>query len=150
MVEDDGAGLDYASIEGLARERGILELYENPTRAELHKILLTPGFSTRTQVSQTSGRGIGLDVVATQLRALKGSMTIQSQPNRGTAFALEMPMSILSAHTLVIKMGSHKCSLVSRGVEQLIYILPTDINWQEENPNTPTTAKHWMCCALTI
>lgn len=134
VVEDDGAGLDYARIEGLARERGILELYENPTRAELHKILLTPGFSTRTQVSQTSGRGIGLDVVATQLRALKGSMTIQSQPNRGTAFALEMPMSILSAHTLVIKMGSHKCSLVSRGVEQLIYILPTDINWQEEKP----------------
>lgn len=134
LVEDDGAGLDYARIEGLARERGILELYENPSRAELHKILLTPGFSTRQQVSQTSGRGIGLDVVATQLRALKGSMIIQSQLNRGTSFLLEMPMSILSAHTLVIKMGSHKCSLVSRGVEQLIYILPTDINWLEEKP----------------
>lgn len=134
LVEDDGGGLDYARIEGLARERGILELYENPTRAELHKILLTPGFSTRDQVSQTSGRGIGLDVVATQLRALKGSMTIQSALNRGTSFALEMPMSILSAHTLVIKMGSHKCSLVSRGVEQLIYILPTDINWAEDKP----------------
>jgi chemotaxis protein histidine kinase CheA/ActR/RegA family two-component response regulator len=134
LVRDDGGGLDYARIEGLARERGILELYENPTRAELHKILLTPGFSTRVQVSQTSGRGIGLDVVATQLRALKGSMSIHSELGRGCAFALEMPMSILSAHTLVVKMGAHKCSIVSRGVEQLVYILPTDIDWAAEKP----------------
>lgn len=134
LVEDDGAGLDYARIEGLARERGILELYENPTRAELHKILLAPGFSTREQVSQTSGRGIGLDVVATQLRALKGSLSIQSVLGKGCTFSLEMPMSILSAHTLVIKLGEHKCSIISRGVEQLVYILPTDINWAVEKP----------------
>ncbi|MEY4589966.1 MAG: hypothetical protein RL497_2042 [Pseudomonadota bacterium] len=134
VVADDGGGLDYGRIEGLARERGILELYENPTRAELHKILLTPGFSTREQVSQTSGRGIGLDVVATQLRTLKGAMSIRSDLGQGCVFALEMPMSILSAHTLVIKLGVHKCAIISRGVEQLVYILPTDINWAEEKP----------------
>lgn len=134
LVADDGAGLDYARIEALARERGILELYENPTRAELHKILLAPGFSTRSQVSQTSGRGIGLDVVATQLRSLKGSLSIQSEYGQGCTFILEMPMSILSAHTLVIKIGSHKCSIVSRGIEQLVYIGAQDINWQQEKP----------------
>jgi chemotaxis protein histidine kinase CheA len=134
VVQDDGAGFDYARIEELARERGFLEPYENASRSELHKIILTPGFSTRQQVSQTSGRGIGLDVVHTQVRGLKGGMQMQSEEGQGSRFVLSMPMSILSAHTLVVKLGQHKFSLVSRGVLQIIYLQSQDIDWHVPTP----------------
>ncbi len=133
-VRDDGKGFDYFGIEQLARARGFLEAYQPVTRSELHKILLTAGFSTRHQASQTSGRGIGLDVVHNQVRLLKGSFTMESEPGLGSAFVLEVPMSILSAHTLQVRMGHHNFSVLSRPLSQIIHLQSGDIDWRAEMP----------------
>jgi len=93
-VGDDGAGLDRARIAARARE---LELAADPERlggAELLRLLAEPGFSTAPQVTDLSGRGVGLDVVRRRVEALRGSLSIESEPGRGTAFTLRLPLSL--------------------------------------------------------
>lgn len=119
---DDGHGLDYAAIAHAAVERGIVPQGTRLSIADLNALILSPGFSTRREVTQTSGRGVGLDVVNEQIRLLKGTLTINSQEGRGTTFTLVAPMSILSAHTLVVRVGEHEVSVVSRALEQIVYL----------------------------
>lgn len=121
---DDGRGLDYAAIAHTAYRRGIWTEIEKPSPAQLHEVILAPGFSTRDQVTQTSGRGVGLDIVNDQVRQLKGNLSISSQAGRGTCFTVSAPMSILSAHTLVVQSGRMSISIVSRALEQVIYLEP--------------------------
>ena len=119
---DDGRGVDYEAIAAAAVDRGLVPPGVKLSTADLNALILTPGFSTRREVTQTSGRGVGLDVVNEQIRLLKGNLSISSQPGRGTTFTLVAPMSILSAHTLVVQMGEHRVSVISRALEQVIYL----------------------------
>lgn len=119
---DDGAGLDYDAIEAAARKKGLLAENVKLTITDLNSIILSPGFSTRATVSQTSGRGVGLDVVNDQIRQLKGSLSIESEADVGTSFTLMAPMSIISAHTLVVQCGDHRLSVISRALEQIVYL----------------------------
>lgn len=122
ICEDDGYGLDYAAIKESAIKKGLVNSDEEPSERELQKIILAPGFSTRAHATQTSGRGIGLDVVHDQIQQLKGSVTVESHTGSGTRFSISAPMSLLSAHTLIAKMGTHKLSLLSRGLDQIIFV----------------------------
>jgi chemotaxis protein histidine kinase CheA/CheY-like chemotaxis protein len=119
---DDGRGLDYEAIQQVAVERGLAPPDGRLTVADLNAVILSPGFSTRREVTQTSGRGVGLDVVNEQVRLLKGTLSISSQRGRGTTFTLVTPMSIMSAHTLVVQLGEHRLSVVSRSLEQVMYV----------------------------
>lgn len=119
---DDGRGLDYEEINQVAVERGLAPADARLTIADLNAVILSPGFSTRREVTQTSGRGVGLDVVNEQIRLLKGTLTINSQRGRGTTFTLVAPMSIMSAHTLVVQVGEYRMSVVSRALEQVLYV----------------------------
>lgn len=119
---DDGQGLDYAAIETSAKKKGLVPADAKLTVTDLNSIILSPGFSTRSNVSQTSGRGVGLDIVNEQIRQLKGTLSITSERGRGTTFTLIAPMSILSAHTLVVQAGEYQLSVVSRALEQIVYV----------------------------
>lgn len=119
---DDGKGLDKKSVERSARERNLLGDSQSLTEAELYSLILTPGFSTRREVTQTSGRGVGLDVVSEHVRLLKGTLSISSEEGLGTTFTIVAPMSILSAHTIVAQVGESQLSLVSRSLEQVVYV----------------------------
>ncbi len=126
-VQDDGAGIDYAQLQHLAVKRCLLLTDKNYSPQELHAILLTPGFSTRTQVTQSSGRGIGLDVVNAQVKNLRGELTLHSVLGEGTSVVLTLPMSILSAHLLVVRSQQHRLAVISRGIEQIIYFKRGDL-----------------------
>ena len=130
-VSDDGQGMDYVTIERLAIERGLIEPGHDHTPAELHRVILTPGFSTRAQATQTSGRGIGLDVVNDQLRQLKGTLTMTSEQGDGTQFEMLVPMSVMSAHLLMVACEGQMLGLISRGLQQIIYLQAGDI--QKDN-----------------
>jgi chemotaxis protein histidine kinase CheA/ActR/RegA family two-component response regulator len=119
---DDGRGLDYEAINRVAVERGLAPTDSRLTIADLNALILSPGFSTRREVTQTSGRGVGLDVVNEQIRLLKGTLSVSSQRGRGTTFTLAAPMSIMSAHTLVVQVGEYRLSVVSRALEQVVYV----------------------------
>ena len=122
QCRDDGRGIDYEAIAEAAVERGIAPRGTRLGIADLNALILSAGFTTRREVTQTSGRGVGLDVVNDQIRLLKGNLSINSQRGRGTTFTLIAPMSILSAHTLVVQVGEHRVSVISRALEQVVYL----------------------------
>jgi chemosensory pili system protein ChpA (sensor histidine kinase/response regulator) len=98
QVADDGRGLDLRDIRSRAVERGLLSAEAMPTDAEIARLTLLPGFSTRDMVTEISGRGVGLDVVATRLRALSGAIDIRSEVGRGLSIELRFQASLVATH----------------------------------------------------
>lgn len=124
-VVDDGAGLQRERIAQKARELSITlptDSNSEVTELWLKQIIFAAGFSTRDQVSQTSGRGIGLDMVADRVNELKGRITVDSKPNMGCEFSIRLPMPMIAEQGLLISSGKHNLAISSRGVEQLLFL----------------------------
>ncbi|GGY74791.1 hypothetical protein GCM10011613_20320 [Cellvibrio zantedeschiae] len=124
-VLDDGAGLQRERIAQKARELAITPPADsNPEVAELwlKQIIFAAGFSTRDQVSQTSGRGIGLDMVADRVNELKGRITVDSRPQQGCEFSIRLPMPMITEQGLLVASGKHSLAISARGVEQLLFL----------------------------
>lgn len=121
-VGDDGKGLDFEKIGDRALELNLLapEQAENITEDKLIDLLFTPGFTTASQLSDLSGRGIGLDVVRTQIEALQGTINVQSLPQQGTTFLLQIPISLKIAKVLVVEVGDRVCGFISEAIEQIV------------------------------
>jgi chemotaxis protein histidine kinase CheA len=118
VCEDDGAGIDTARIREAALRKGLIKEDDSLSEAELQRLILMPGFSTRTEVSQLSGRGIGMDVVYQQVMRLQGTLNITSELGKGTRFELTMPSSSLMIRALLVRAGRQLVALSSHGVEQ--------------------------------
>jgi chemosensory pili system protein ChpA (sensor histidine kinase/response regulator) len=116
QVADDGRGLDLRDIRSRAVERGLLAADAMPTDAEIARLTLLPGFSTRDMVTEISGRGVGLDVVATRLRALAGSIDIRSDFGRGLSIELRFQASLVATHALFIRDGGQVFGIASHAV----------------------------------
>ncbi|NJL03300.1 MAG: hypothetical protein HC910_23035, partial [Spirulinaceae cyanobacterium SM2_1_0] len=130
-VRDDGSGLDAAAICRRAVERRLLsagraaEIQRQPDPdAALLELLCEPGFSTAQQTDDLAGRGVGLDVVKTQLTAIKGTLSVRSRPGQGTTFALQIRESLMSARLLICQAGSGTYGFVSNEIEQVL--IPTN------------------------
>lgn len=98
---DDGSGLDYTSIRNTAINRG----YDlsTATNQKLARLILEPGFSTRTDVTQLSGRGVGLDVVNSIVRGLRGTVHISDATTGGCQITLRLPLTLMTLHSLIIE-----------------------------------------------
>ncbi|MFL0801298.1 MAG: response regulator [Agarilytica sp.] len=133
---DDGHGLDYDAIYQTALAKELISDDANYSPQLLNQMVLLPGFSTRREATQTSGRGIGLDAVMASVRALKGNMQITSEKNKGCKISITVPSSILTAHAIVIKAQyrneQQSYSLLGRAVEQIIYVRPEQIESSSE------------------
>jgi chemotaxis protein histidine kinase CheA/ActR/RegA family two-component response regulator len=121
-VRDDGQGLDFEAIRQRAVE---CQLVSPEQAARLNEVQLTnflfeAGFSTTSQVNDLSGRGIGLDLVRAQLQALQGSVTVDSEPNGGTRFVLQIPLSLTIAQLLLAQAGNRSYALLTDGIEQIL------------------------------
>ena len=121
-VEDDGQGLNLELISRRAIERGlILPEHLISTSAEnLLDLIFEPGFSTAKQVSDISGRGVGLDVVKSQIQSVKGTITLRSTPGQGTIFTLRLPLTLTIAKLIVCLIGSTAVALPFDGVESIV------------------------------
>ena len=121
-VRDDGQGLNIERIRSCAVEMGLLPAEQAATASSnrLFELLFEPGFSTAPQVSELSGRGVGLDVVRSQMRSLKGSITVTSTPGVGTTFTLRLPLTLTIAKLLVCFVGSTALAMPSDSVEEIV------------------------------
>ncbi|HEY9700055.1 MAG TPA: hybrid sensor histidine kinase/response regulator [Trichocoleus sp.] len=128
-VRDDGQGLDLDRIRQRIVELGWLTEAEviQVREAELYEFIFEPGFSTATQVSELSGRGIGLDVVREQLRSIKGTVTVQSIPERGTNFILTLPFTLTITNLLICFVGSTPIALRSDGITEVLVPKPDQV-----------------------
>jgi chemotaxis protein histidine kinase CheA len=118
-VADDGAGIDLTRVREAALRRGIVPAEEltTMTTAQMHQLIFRPGFSTRTDVTDVSGRGVGLDVVRDQVHALHGQVEVQSVPGQGTRFILTLPAELGSSPVLVVRCGEHQLGIPMVAVE---------------------------------
>jgi len=104
-VTDDGAGFDRDAIRRKAIERGLLQADMSVSDAELFNFVLQTGFSTASEVSQIAGRGVGMDVVANEIRQLGGSLTIESERGRGTTFNIRLPFTLAVTQAITVRAG---------------------------------------------
>ncbi|MBI3480753.1 MAG: response regulator [Nitrosomonadales bacterium] len=119
---DDGAGLDYAAIRRIAERKGMLKSEQAHTEEELARLILTPGFSTRDETSQVSGRGVGMDVVYSRVQEMKGMLALHSRRGLGLTVELRLPVTLLSTHTLIVRQRDKRLAISSRGVEDIRYV----------------------------
>ena len=103
-VADDGRGLDRARILAKAQERG-LQVPENPTDAQVWDLIFQPGFSTADQVTDLSGRGVGMDVVRRNIQALGGEVQLESGIGRGTRVVIRLPLTLAILDGMVVSTG---------------------------------------------
>jgi two-component system chemotaxis sensor kinase CheA len=113
-VEDDGAGLRRDRILAIARERGVITEDAILTDAEMHALIFQPGFSTAAEVTQLSGRGVGMDVVRENVEALRGSISVQSREGHGTTVSIRVPLTIAIIDGFVVGVGDER------------YVIPVD------------------------
>jgi two-component system, chemotaxis family, sensor kinase CheA len=106
QVIDDGRGLNYDRILNKARERGMFGPLETPERALLWKVIFEPGFSTADAVTTLSGRGVGMDVLNSTMKDLRGRITVESEDGQGTAVSLHIPVSLAFLDSLILRLGN--------------------------------------------
>jgi chemosensory pili system protein ChpA (sensor histidine kinase/response regulator) len=120
-VRDDGRGLDFAAIRAAAERRGDLQPGQTVSEDELKRYILRPNFSTRTQATQTSGRGVGMDAVYFQVLAQGGSLALHSRSGRGLTVEIKIPLPLSRAHALLTQTGPYRVAIASKGILQILY-----------------------------
>lgn len=106
LVSDDGRGIDPERVERRAREAGLIREGEVVTPARATEIIFEPGFSTASEVSDLSGRGVGLDVVRKNILALNGSLSVETHPGRGTTFVIRLPLTLAIIDGMLVTVGN--------------------------------------------
>lgn len=120
-IEDDGPGIDLGAVTRRAVAAGLVEpaAAERLDRDEVHRLLFAPGFTTRTEVSEISGRGVGLDVVASAVARVGGEVTIDSAPGGGTTVHLQVPMARRGEQVMVVQVGQARMAVPSAAVREV-------------------------------
>ncbi len=112
-IEDDGEGLNTAKIRKKAERRGIIKPGETHSDFELNNLIFMPGFSTADQITDVSGRGVGMDVVKKVVKKLRGKVDVQSKPGKGSLFTIRLPLTLAIIDGIIVRVGSER------------YIIPT-------------------------
>lgn len=128
-VTDDGRGIDPAVLRRVARERGVINREQADTLldAEVMMLITLPGFSTAKEVTDVSGRGVGMDVVRGAVESLRGNLLIDSVVNQGTTFTLKLPLTLVVVAVLLIAVGDERYALPVSTVEQILEIRAEEI-----------------------
>jgi len=120
-ISDDGNGINSEKIRIKAIEKGIITNESILTTKQLNEFIFTPGFSTAQNLTQISGRGIGMDIVKQAINNLRGTISIESEPGKGTKFIIKLPLTLSIIDTLLIKSGEEyyaiPASFISHCVE---------------------------------
>ena len=121
-VRDDGRGLDPAKLKAKAIEKGILttEAAASLSDTEAHLLIFAPGFSTAAAVTDVSGRGVGMDVVKTNIERLGGTVEIDSEVGRGTAIIVRLPLTLAIIPALIVVCGDRRFALPQLNVEEIV------------------------------
>lgn len=128
-VRDDGSGIDREQVRAKAVARGLLSRPEADKLGdhEVLNLIFAPGFSTASEVTEISGRGVGLDIVRTVLERLKGTADVSSQAGQGTTFQLRVPLTLASIQTLLFNVGGRMFAVPLSAVLEITRVTEPDI-----------------------
>jgi two-component system chemotaxis sensor kinase CheA len=123
-VSDDGRGLNTEKILRKAREKGLVPEGNSPSESEIFHLIFEPGFSTADQVTDVSGRGVGMDVVRKQIQGLRGRVEIQSTQGRGSTFLLKLPLTLAIIDGLIVQVGAERYIVPIASVREMLRPVP--------------------------
>jgi two-component system chemotaxis sensor kinase CheA len=126
-VADDGRGLDREAIVAQGRERGLVGSDDILTDQEVYRLLFEPGFSTAETVTDLSGRGVGMDVVRSNIEELRGRIEIQSTAGAGSVFTICLPLTLALMEGLVLRLGAQRYILPTLSIARMLRPLQTDL-----------------------
>jgi two-component system, chemotaxis family, sensor kinase CheA len=113
QIEDDGRGLPREKILAKALEKGVISSADNLSDREINNLIFAPGFSTAKEITEVSGRGVGMDVVKRNIEALRGKVEIASKEGKGSVFTIQLPLTLAIIDGMVVRVGKER------------YIIPT-------------------------
>ncbi|SFS06435.1 chemosensory pili system protein ChpA (sensor histidine kinase/response regulator) [Dyella sp. OK004] len=126
-VTDDGRGLDREAVRKRGIERGMLRADTKPSDDQLLALITQPGFSTASSVTQLAGRGVGMDVVANEIKQLGGSLSIESQQGQGTTFVLRLPFTLAVTQAILVRIGEGTFAIPMTSVQGVARISPSEL-----------------------
>lgn len=124
-IEDDGKGLDPAVIGASAERKGIYT--DGLSEEEIQQLIFHPGFSTAKEVTNISGRGVGMDVVKSKITSLGGTIELRSQVNVGTRFIIKLPLTLSIIEALMVRIGNENFAIPLDIVERVVMIREEEI-----------------------
>jgi len=127
-ISDDGAGIDIESVKKKAIDRGIIHPSKNLSDVEAYNLIFEPGFSTAKEVTNISGRGVGLDVVRKEIEKLNGSVTVNSARGEGSRFTIKLPLTLAIIQGLLVRVGTEVYAIPITSVIESHRIKPEEIN----------------------
>jgi two-component system chemotaxis sensor kinase CheA len=133
-IEDDGGGLNTERIRQKAIAQGLIEGDAQLDPAIIHQMIFRPGFSTAQQVTEISGRGVGMDVVRRNIEALRGRIEIHSRPGEGTTFLIRLPLTLAIVDGLVLRTGAQRFVLPTFAVRESLRPLPEHVHTVHGQP----------------
>ena len=136
VIKDDGAGIDADRLRRKVVEKGLMTAADASrldAQAALELIFM-PGFSTKDQVSDLSGRGVGMDVVKSSINALNGTVQLESRLGQGTCFKLRVPLTLAILPTLMVAVASRTYAIPLPSVIEVTALDPTAVRWLNRKP----------------
>ena len=126
-IEDDGAGINYQAIRATAQKTGLSDSVDEMSENELAALIFHPGFSTRGEISEVSGRGIGLDVVKENIHELNGTVKIDSREGNGTQFTIRIPLTLAVVQALMFTAEERVFAIALNEISEIIRVDPDNI-----------------------
>jgi two-component system chemotaxis sensor kinase CheA len=124
VIQDDGAGMDADKLKSIAIKKGVLdqETADRMSNKEAYSLIFAPGFSTKVEVSDISGRGVGMDVVKTSISRLNGTISIDSEMGVGTRLEITVPLTLAILPTLMVKVAKQTFALPLTNVNEIFHL----------------------------
>ncbi len=126
-LSDDGAGMDRDAIRAKAIERGLLRPEARVSDDQIFQLTQVPGFSTAEKVTQVAGRGVGMDVVANEIKQLGGTLGIESQKGVGTTFVMRLPFTLAVTQALIVRIGETNFAIPMTSVHGVARVAPNEL-----------------------
>lgn len=124
---DDGKGIDDAKIKQKALSLGLIKADQNLDKNEILQYIFHPGFTTAQSVTQISGRGVGLDVAQSEIKALSGHVSVDSTLGQGTTFSIRVPTTVAVSDALMVKVGDQQFAVPLAQIDRIVRIAPTTL-----------------------
>ena len=133
-LSDDGIGLDTERILARGREQGLVAANEQLSAADIHQLIFRPGFSTSDQVTELSGRGVGMDVVRRNIELLRGRIDIQTVRGKGTSFSIQLPLTLAIVDGILLGVGADRFVIPTFAVRESLRPLPEQVQTMQGRP----------------
>ncbi|MGK0499392.1 MAG: chemosensory pili system protein ChpA (sensor histidine kinase/response regulator) [Oceanicoccus sp.] len=135
-LTDDGAGINLEAVKKKALERGLIEPGVEISDREIMQFILQSGFSTAAEITQISGRGVGMDVVHSEIKQLGGSMDIDSAQGKGSKFTVRLPFTVSVNRALMVSVGGDSYAIPLNSIEGIVRVSPFELEayYQPDSP----------------